>query len=174
MDFISIAQFLSGIATLIVASILVWQITLQKQALDIAHQDADRNVSMQSFAMIANHHHLTLDGDFSEIYAKRNRGYENLNDVEKDKFNSFYRISYGINMTEWRLGRLKNNPGYYSNFYNGVMDSETGIEFYRLRGRNLISRANFGDKSLLEIADKVYEEKTSEKNDVEKGKLNSF
>ena len=63
---------------------------------------------------------------------------------------------------------------YYSNFYNGVMDSETGIEFYRLRGRNLISRANFGDKSLLEIADKVYEEKTSEKNDVEKGKLNSF
>ena len=49
MDFISIAQFLSGIATLIVASILVWQITLQKQALDIAHQDADRNVSMQSF-----------------------------------------------------------------------------------------------------------------------------
>mgnify|MGYP001206134699 FL=1 len=35
MDILVIAQLITGIATLVVASVLIWQIFIQKKALDI-------------------------------------------------------------------------------------------------------------------------------------------
>ena len=46
MEIFEIAQLVTGIATLIVASVLIWQMTLQRKTLEIAHQDADQNISM--------------------------------------------------------------------------------------------------------------------------------
>ena len=45
---VAIAQITTGIATLIVALFLAGQILLQRKALDRAHQDADRELSMSS------------------------------------------------------------------------------------------------------------------------------
>ena len=48
MELIEIAQLVTGLATLIVASVLIWQMIIQKRTLDIAHNDADSNMSLQS------------------------------------------------------------------------------------------------------------------------------
>ena len=45
MDILVIAQLVTGIATLVVATVLIWQMIIQKKALDIAHNDADANMS---------------------------------------------------------------------------------------------------------------------------------
>ena len=47
MDIVVIAQLVTGLATLVVASILIWQMTIQKKTLDIAHKDADNDFSVQ-------------------------------------------------------------------------------------------------------------------------------
>ena len=46
MELIEIAQLVTGIATLIVATVLIWQMIIQKKTLDIAHNDADANMSL--------------------------------------------------------------------------------------------------------------------------------
>ncbi len=38
-----IAQIITGVATLIVASVLIWQTFLQRRSLQIARSDADKN-----------------------------------------------------------------------------------------------------------------------------------
>ena len=48
MELIEIAQLVTGIATLIVASVLIWQMIIQKRTLDIAHNDADSSMSFQA------------------------------------------------------------------------------------------------------------------------------
>ena len=48
MELIEIAQLVTGIATLIVATVLIWQMIIQKKTLDIAHNDADANMSLQA------------------------------------------------------------------------------------------------------------------------------
>ena len=45
-----IAQIITGVATLIVASVLIWQMFLQRRSLQIAHSDADNNLSMQAIS----------------------------------------------------------------------------------------------------------------------------
>ncbi len=46
MELIEIAQLVTGLATLIVASVLIWQMFIQKKTLDIAHNDADSSMSL--------------------------------------------------------------------------------------------------------------------------------
>ena len=46
LELIEIAQLVTGIATLVVASVLIWQMIIQKRTLDIAHNDADANMSL--------------------------------------------------------------------------------------------------------------------------------
>ena len=48
MELIEIAQLVTGVATLIVATVLIWQMIIQKKTLDIAHNDADSNMSLQA------------------------------------------------------------------------------------------------------------------------------
>ncbi len=43
------------------------------------------------------------------------------------------------------------------------MSNKAGLEFYREIGRDRIQIANFGDMSLLETTDEIYEEFSSEK-----------
>ena len=43
-----ITQLITGLATLTVASVLIWQMVLQRKSLQIAHSDADNNLSMQA------------------------------------------------------------------------------------------------------------------------------
>ena len=42
LELIEIAQLVTGLATLIVASVLIWQMIIQKRTLDIAHNENHR------------------------------------------------------------------------------------------------------------------------------------
>ena len=48
---IGVAQMVTGIATLVVAFFLAGQLMIQRRALDRAHHDADRSLSLQSLQM---------------------------------------------------------------------------------------------------------------------------
>ena len=48
LELIEIAQLVTGLATLIVASVLIWQMIIQKRTLDIAHKDADSSMSLSA------------------------------------------------------------------------------------------------------------------------------
>ena len=52
MSIIEIAQIITGTATLLVAIALLWQLRLQKKNLDIAHQDAETDLSLRSCQMM--------------------------------------------------------------------------------------------------------------------------
>ena len=48
MDLVVIAQIITGLATLIVALVLVFQLRKQNQQLELQHKDADIQISMLS------------------------------------------------------------------------------------------------------------------------------
>ena len=54
MDILVIAQLITGIATLMVASVLIWQMIIQKKTLDLAHKDADSSLSFDAVEHSAN------------------------------------------------------------------------------------------------------------------------
>ena len=45
MDLLVVAQLVTGVATLVVALVLIWQMFLQRKTLEIAHKDADLTMS---------------------------------------------------------------------------------------------------------------------------------
>ena len=48
MDLLVVAQLITGVATLVVALVLIWQMFLQRKTLEIAHKDADLTMSFLS------------------------------------------------------------------------------------------------------------------------------
>ena len=40
-----VAQLLTGLATLTVASVLIWQMVLQRKSLEMAHRDNEQNLA---------------------------------------------------------------------------------------------------------------------------------
>ena len=162
MDILSIAQILTGSATLVVAIVLIWQFRLQNEELKISHKDAENNLSLESLTLLNNHFYLTLQSEFAPIYQKRFQGKDGFSEEEWDKYKTWSIICYGIFLTEWRLGRLSGTKYTFNNFRT-VMSNKAGLEFYREIGRDRIHIANFGDMSLLETTDEIYEEFSSEK-----------
>ena len=43
-----VAQLLTGLATLIVASVLIWQIVMQRKSLEMAHRDNEQSLAFSS------------------------------------------------------------------------------------------------------------------------------
>ena len=151
---IGIAQIVTGIATLGVALFLAAQILLQRKALDRAHQDADRELSMSSAAL---DQELLLSRTtrerIKEGWAKRDLGLDNLSGEELDSQNVFFGAGFVLSNTMWRLGRLKDRPGYYIRRYEALMDSVAGREYYDRHFRHRVL-----DSELTSIAEKVYED----------------
>ena len=83
MELIEIAQLVTGLATLIVASVLIWQMIIQKKALDIAHNDADTNMSLQSMESRSAQQRWLVDNCDQNMIDKLKKGFEYLNDEEK-------------------------------------------------------------------------------------------
>ena len=83
MELIEIAQLVTGLATLIVASVLIWQMIIQKKTLDIAHNDADANMSLQAMESRSEQTRWFAENSTPEFLEKLRKGYEYLNDKEK-------------------------------------------------------------------------------------------
>ena len=79
MELIEIAQLVTGLATLIVASVLIWQMILQKKTLDIAHNDADANMSLQAMESRSEQKKWNEDKITPDIIEIIEKGYQYLN-----------------------------------------------------------------------------------------------
>ena len=157
-----VAQLLTGLATLIVASVLIWQMLLQRKLLQIAHSDADNNLSMQAVSEKNAIRRWAAEKINPDMLKKLDDGIKSLNEYELEIFSTQMRCQEIMATTEWRLGRVGGNRNYYRAVFRTMVGGKAGLEHYKTVGRNHFVTANFGDPTLIEIGDEVYEELAGE------------
>ena len=163
MELIEIAQLVTGLATLIVASVLIWQMIIQKKTLDIAHTDSEVLITMNSMSMNADMQLASItNSNLSDIlFQTKKNGRKDLDDKEKEIFYQWCWMRLGRLATEWRLGRMDNDPTYYEIHLMNHLINKGAREHYIENREGLILGTKWRE-GLVEIADKVYEE--AEKN----------
>ena len=157
-----VAQLLTGLATLIVASVLIWQMLLQRKLLQIAHSDADNNLSMQAVSEKNAIRRWAAEKINPDMLKKLDDGIKSLNEYELEIFSTQMRCQEIMATTEWRLGRVGGNRNYYRAVFRTMLGGKAGLEHYKIVGRSHFLTANFGDPTLIEIGDEVYEELAGE------------
>ena len=161
MQLIEIAQLVTGVATLIVASVLIWQMIIQKRTLDIAHNDADSSMSLTAVENKINLNTWFSTNSSIEMIEKMDKSLESLNPKEKDILSSYAFGHVLLLITEWRLGRMNQNPIYFRNQIRSLFERKA------VRELMLEKRANMGETvtkgGVMSIMDEDYEEITGEK-----------
>ena len=89
MAIIEIAQLITALATLIVASVLIWQMIIQKRTLDIAHNDADSSMALTAVEKKINLNTWFSDNLNIDMIGKMDKGLDSLDAKEKDVLKSF-------------------------------------------------------------------------------------
>ena len=132
MELIEIAQLVTGIATLVVASVLIWQMIIQKRTLDIAHNDADSNVSLMAMDTRSRTNEWFAENCTREMAEKLDKGLDTFTEKEKLVINTYWRSTMRVLSTEWRLGRLVDQDWYYKNTYRneGMLHLKAFREVY--------------------------------------------
>ena len=156
-----VAQLLTGLATLIVASVLIWQMLLQRKFLETAHTDNEQSLAFESLGLTDKLLAVRMEEDFSKVWSKRHSTEKNLNEVEFEKLNNYYLRWCTVMQTEWRLGRATNelSPAFRSDMFYykrklwAMLNSICGREFYVREGRDFIRF-----EGLRELGDELYEE----------------
>ena len=176
MDLVVIAQLITGIATLIVALILVFQLRNQSRQLEVQHLDSDRQLSMESVKMSSRQRELEIvDNNFSELFYKAKfNGLDKLSKLELNKIKDWYRGYQHKLVTEWRLGRMDNSLAYFKIHYRNLFENQSAKEFYlnsdsgmSLREELLYVENNPQQKKgLIKIADEIFEELSRQKIDL--------
>ena len=89
-----IAQIVTGIATLIVAIVLLFQLRKQNQQLNIQHKDTVGNVINQLNTRIENLDKLTIsDPELNDLWIRGSRDWNNLkDDNERFRFRNLMRL----------------------------------------------------------------------------------
>ena len=161
LELIEIAQLVTGLATLIVASVLIWQMFIQKKTLDIAHNDADSSMSLTAVENKINLNTWFSTNSSIEMMEKMDESLESLNPKEKDILSSYVYGHVLLLITEYRLGRMNQNPIYFRNQIRSLFERKA------VRELMLERRANMGETvtkgGVMSIMDEVYEEITGEK-----------
>jgi len=167
MELIEIAQLVTGIATLIVATVLIWQMFIQKKTLDIAHDDADAQLSLDSLKSRRDFLYKQLDNnDLKELFQNK-KTYKELNENEKQLLNKYLRPQFVQIITEFRLGRFDNsnvepNIIWKALYKNTLLNSKLEQDFYKINRKWLLQEFHL-NPFLAECADRAYEELTGEK-----------
>ena len=81
-----ITQLITGLATLTVASVLIWQMVLQRKSLQIAHSDADNNLSMQAVSERNEIRKWASDKLSPDLIKKLDEGMDTLGEYELEIF----------------------------------------------------------------------------------------
>ena len=160
MELIEIAQLVTGLATLIVASVLIWQMIIQKRTLDIAHNDADSNMSLQAMESRSEQTRWFAENSTPEFLEKLRKGYEYLNDKEKEIALAHHTNVSQVLATEWRLGRLGRNPEYlrYTMGNHMKMNEYKGMrDIWKITTAN-VTGTGLVDKLYFEVGDQVCEQ----------------
>jgi hypothetical protein len=155
MDTAVIAQLVTGVATLIVASVLIWQMVMQRKSLEMAHRDNEQSLAFSSLELTDKLLAVRMEDDFSKVWVKRNNSEKDLNEEEFEKLNNYYLRWFTVMNTEWRMGRLTNEPDmyYYRRKLWAMLNSQCGQGFYIREGRDFIRFDR-----LRKLADDLYGE----------------
>ena len=100
MELVVIAQIITGLATLIVALVLVFQlrkqntqINIQNKQLELQHKDAERDFITQFDTRFSDiQKDIFTNDDMTSIWLRGSLSWENLkNDTERYRYRSLYR-----------------------------------------------------------------------------------
>ena len=168
MELIEIAQLVTGIATLIVATVLIWQMFIQKKTLDIAHNDADSSMSLYAMDTRSRTNEWFADKCTPEFLDKFDKGLDSLTKKEFIILKTYVLDTIRVLTTEYRLGRLiDNNMNYYRTHFNMELNLDNKlfldyIEKYHLEPmhRNM---AKFRYGGFTELMVEVWEEASGRK-----------
>ena len=161
MELIEIAQLVTGLATLIVASVLIWQMFIQKRTLDIAHNDADTSLSFDAVEQKNEINMWFTDKIDQQFLEHANKGLSELNDVEREILANWLRSSLIILITEYRLGRMDRNYEYFINNIKRLLRFKASQEYIK---DSVFYKPNSVVKiGLTKIINEAYEEVVGEK-----------
>ena len=161
MELIEIAQLVTGLATLIVASVLIWQMFIQKRTLDIAHNDADTSLSFDAVEQKNEINMWFTDKIDQQFLNHANKGLSELNDVEREILANWLRSSLIILITEYRLGRMDRNYEYFINNIKRLLRFKASQEYIK---DSVFYKPNSVVKiGLTKIINEAYEEVVGEK-----------
>ena len=169
LELIEIAQLVTGLATLIVASVLIWQMIIQKRTLDIAHKDADSSMSLSAVQVHTENGKWISENINKSMIEKMSKGIEYLEEDEKLKLEAHVRNVHLVLSTEWRLGRRDRLETYYKIMYRmyGLMKYKASRDIFKEIVERQLSSNSFNTKSeksnlhqekLLVLVTEVYEE----------------
>ena len=162
MTVIEIAQLTTGIATFIVAIILLWQTRLSRKDSDVDLTYKSLNTLMNRFGVIYK------DEKFRKIYLRRFSSKNEINEDEYVALDFFWRQHIAQVGTDYRLGRANRDKVYYEMAYGFILDCDLACEWYLDQGRKILQYSFAKDKEkhvsfLTEIADELYEKFTGKK-----------
>ena len=158
MAIIEIAQLITALATLIVASVLIWQMIIQKRTLDIAHNDADSSMSLTAVENKINLNTWFSDNLNIDMIGKMDKGLDSLDAKEKDVLKSFVDGHILLLITEWRLGRMDQNPIYYRNQIHRLLENTAMRELVSEMRTNMRETVTQG--GVIALIDEVYKDTT--------------
>ena len=155
---VAVSQIATGIATLVVALFLAGQLIMQRKQLDMAHQDAQRELG---FSHRTRNEQLTLaritNDSLLDAYLKVSKGDEDASEKEVHKFVSYMRTSYLQMINAWDLGYYGDNVELVKGAFGNLMGSVGERKYYITNGRIIIDTV-FQLPKLRELGDIVYEE----------------
>ena len=161
MELIEIAQLVTGISKLIVASVLIWQMIIQKRTLDIAHNDADANMSLTAVENKVKLNTWFAENSTPELLDKVDKGLDFMTAKEKRVIQAFTQNHFLLLTTEYRLGRMDRNPIYFRNTMRNILNNKASLEV--IKSIRLNTKETTARESLIKIIDEVYEEVSGEK-----------
>ena len=148
---VALSQIGTGLATLMLAAFLAAKIILQRKSLDRAHEDAERELSLSSYALFQEHLHTRIANEpLRQIYASRDGGLDGLSKADLDAISTYFRAGYLLTNIEWRLKQRNRVLGYFIRRFDGFMDSDGGRQYYVRWGRGILNQP-----ALLQLADEV-------------------
>ena len=160
MDIIGVGNLITGIATLIVAVVLLFQLKTN-------HLDSYRELTFKSFEIGQSRmSSLFNDKELSGIYVKSINSSKTLNEHEKFRLFTFFGLHFGQLATDYTLGRALREDYYYKTSMALVMNHIAGCEWYLDQGRKFFEITNTKSikqgqvKFLQRIGDELYKETT--------------
>ena len=175
MELIEIAQLVTGLATLIVASVLIWQMIIQKRTLDIAHNDADSNMSLVAMDTRSRTNEWFADQCTPEFLDKFDKGLDSLTKKEFTTLQTYIMSTMRVLTTEYRLGRLiDNNMQYYRGHFSWELkfdkklfrDFFEEIQIPRILDNRIVQRKRYS--GLTKIMIESWEEASGRKLELKK------
>ena len=160
MDIIGVGNLITGIATLIVAVVLLFQLRTN-------HLYSYRELTFKSFEIGQSRmSSLFNDKELSGIYVKSINSSKTLNEHEKFRLFTFFGLHFGQLATDYTLGRARREDYYYKTAMSLVMNNIAGREWYLDQGRKFFEITNTksikqGQVEFLQrIGDELYKETT--------------